>query len=82
MIAPQGTPTNKNCQPLAREAEYVTNSLPQSGLIDGNLIRSESITLAGYVTDSNLTRSESITLAASILTESLTRSEAASFVNT
>lgn len=58
MIAPQGTPTNTKCRPLARGAEYVTNALPQSGLIDNNLTRSESITLATCVTDGGLTRSD------------------------
>ncbi len=74
MIAPQGTPTSIKCQPLAREAEFVTNTLPQAGLTDF-LIRSESIQLAFYTPNDTLIRSESIQLAVYTPNDTLNRSE-------
>ena len=78
---PQGKPAIPRCSLPIEEADFVTNSLPQSGLVD-LLTRSESIQLAFYPPNDTLTRSESIQLGFYPPKDTLNSSETMSKVNT
>lgn len=78
---PQGNPNTLGCRLLTTEQEFITNTLPQSGLVD-TLTRSESIQLAFYTPNDTLIRSESIQLAVYTPNDTLNSSETMSFVNT